>query len=142
MRRARRTNPVRVSEDQRRAKAAPDVREAVCARVEGLGTVTYDRVLICDLTETFGMFTLLVSWLLVACVPGLLMLATLGLARLERLIARETDMAAHDIDDIDVDELTIFARHLGGGDEELPSRIQSYSRDNPLYRATKHINRV
>jgi len=30
------------------------------------------------------MFTLLVSWLLVACVPGLLMLATLGLGRLER----------------------------------------------------------
>ena len=34
------------------------------------------------------MFTLLVSWLLVACVPGLLMLATLGLGRLEREITR------------------------------------------------------
>ncbi|EFG77484.1 hypothetical protein HMPREF0591_2597 [Mycobacterium parascrofulaceum ATCC BAA-614] len=35
------------------------------------------------------MFTLLVSWLLVACVPGLLMLAALGLGRLERGLARE-----------------------------------------------------
>lgn len=32
------------------------------------------------------MFTLLVSWLAVACVPGLLMLATLGLERLERAL--------------------------------------------------------
>ncbi|OBH83513.1 hypothetical protein [Mycobacterium scrofulaceum] len=35
------------------------------------------------------MFTLLVSWLLVACVPGLLMLAALGLGRLERGLVRE-----------------------------------------------------
>jgi hypothetical protein len=34
------------------------------------------------------MFTLLVSWLLVALVPGLLMLVTLGLGRLERELAR------------------------------------------------------
>lgn len=36
------------------------------------------------------MFTLLVSWLLVACVPGLLMVGTLGLCRLERELARDT----------------------------------------------------
>jgi hypothetical protein len=36
------------------------------------------------------MFTLLVSWLLVACVPGLLMLATLWLGRLERDLASDT----------------------------------------------------
>jgi|ERR1700722_14024593 hypothetical protein len=44
------------------------------------------------------MFTLLVSWLLVACVPGLLMLAALGLGRLEKELAHEsvtaTDVAA------------------------------------------------
>ena len=44
------------------------------------------------------MFTLLVSWLLVACVPGLLMLAALGLGRLERELAHDsvtaTDVAA------------------------------------------------
>ena len=36
------------------------------------------------------MFTLLVSWLLVACVPGLLMLAALGLGRLEKELAHDT----------------------------------------------------
>ncbi|CQD05107.1 membrane protein [Mycobacterium europaeum] len=35
------------------------------------------------------MFTLLVSWLLVAVVPGLLMLAALGLGRLERGLSRD-----------------------------------------------------
>lgn len=38
------------------------------------------------------MFTLLVSWLLVACVPGLLMLAALGLGRLESELAHENPM--------------------------------------------------
>jgi hypothetical protein len=36
------------------------------------------------------MFTLLVSWLLVALIPGLLMLAALGLGRLESELARES----------------------------------------------------
>ncbi len=36
------------------------------------------------------MFTLLVSWLLVACVPGLLMLATFGLGRLEKELAQDS----------------------------------------------------
>jgi hypothetical protein len=44
------------------------------------------------------MFTLLVSWLLVACVPGLLMLAALGLGRLEQELARES-IAATDVDE-------------------------------------------
>ena len=40
------------------------------------------------------MFTLLVSWLLVACVPGLLMLVTLGLGRLERALSADTVTAS------------------------------------------------
>jgi hypothetical protein len=44
------------------------------------------------------MFTLLVSWLLVACVPGLLMLATLGLGRLEKELAHDT-VTATDVDE-------------------------------------------
>src|SRR6185437_4382421 len=44
------------------------------------------------------MFTLLVSWLLVACVPWLLMLATLGLGRLERELSADT-VSATDVDD-------------------------------------------
>ena len=44
------------------------------------------------------MFTLLVSWLLVACVPGLLMLTTLGLGRLEREFAHAT-VTVTDVDE-------------------------------------------
>jgi hypothetical protein len=44
------------------------------------------------------MFTSLVSWLLVACVPGLLMLATLGLGRLEKDLGHDT-VTATDVDD-------------------------------------------
>ena len=44
------------------------------------------------------MFTLLVSWLLVASVPWLLMLATLGLGRLEREVANDT-VTATDVDE-------------------------------------------
>ncbi|OBA58787.1 hypothetical protein A5647_20330 [Mycobacterium sp. 1100029.7] len=44
------------------------------------------------------MFTLLVLWLLVACVPGLLMLAALGLGRLEKELARES-ITATDVDE-------------------------------------------
>lgn len=42
------------------------------------------------------MFTLLVSWLLVACIPALLMLATLGLGRLENTLGRDT-VTARDV---------------------------------------------
>jgi hypothetical protein len=49
------------------------------------------------------MFTLLVLWLLVACVPGLLMLATLGLGRLETEIAHNT------VTTTDVDEFLEYA---------------------------------
>ena len=44
------------------------------------------------------MFTLLVSWLLVACVPGLLMLATLGLGRMEKELAQDT-VTPNDVDE-------------------------------------------
>jgi hypothetical protein len=44
------------------------------------------------------MFTLLVSWLLAALVPGLLMLATLGLGRLERELAQDS-VTASDVDE-------------------------------------------
>ncbi|MGB8391620.1 hypothetical protein [Mycobacterium sp.] len=44
------------------------------------------------------MFTLLVSWLLVICVPGLLMLAAHGLGRLEKDLGHDT-VTAIDVDD-------------------------------------------
>ncbi|MGV0474071.1 hypothetical protein C3469_05605 [Mycobacterium kansasii] len=40
------------------------------------------------------MFTLHVSWLLVACVPALLMLTTLGLGRLEQTLSCDTVTAS------------------------------------------------
>lgn len=50
------------------------------------------------------MFTLLVSWLLVACIPWLLMLVALGLGRLESELARESVTTA------DVDEFLEHAQ--------------------------------
>ncbi len=44
------------------------------------------------------MFTLLVSWLLAALVPGLLMLATLGLGRLEKELAQDS-VTTTDVDE-------------------------------------------
>jgi hypothetical protein len=49
------------------------------------------------------MFTLLVSWLLVACIPGLLMLAALGLGRLEKDLAHKSPTAS------DIDEFLEYA---------------------------------
>ena len=75
------------------------------------------------------MFTLLVSWLLVACVPGLLMLATLGLGRLERVIAHDTVTAT------DVDE---FLRHAEAVDvhtlarEGMPEALEDLHRRQAL----------
>lgn len=44
------------------------------------------------------MFTLCVLWLLVACIPALLMLATLGLGRLEKTLTHDT-VSATDVAD-------------------------------------------
>ncbi|MBI2700486.1 hypothetical protein [Mycobacterium gordonae] len=47
------------------------------------------------------MFTLCVLWLLVACIPALLMLATLGLGRLERSLAHDSVTATDVADFLD-----------------------------------------
>ena len=65
------------------------------------------------------MFTLLVSWLLVACVPGLLMLVTLGLGRLETEIAHNT------VTTTDVDEF------LDGAQKRL-AVLTAYDGGQPL----------
>src|SRR5690242_302944 len=59
------------------------------------------------------MFTLLVSWLLVACIPWLLMLATLGLGRLEKSIAPEA------VTSLDVAQ---FLRHAEASDMRMLAR--------------------
>jgi hypothetical protein len=49
------------------------------------------------------MFTLLVSWLLAACVPGFLILAALGLGRLEK------DLAGGTVNATDADDFLAYA---------------------------------
>ncbi|AKN15909.1 hypothetical protein B586_03980 [Mycobacterium haemophilum DSM 44634] len=59
------------------------------------------------------MFTLLVSWLLVACVPGLVMLATLGLGRLEKELTHDT---------VSVTDVAEFLEHAEAVDVDTLAR--------------------
>ncbi|CAM4109827.1 hypothetical protein MB901379_04568 [Mycobacterium basiliense] len=131
------------------------------------------------------MFTLLVSWLLVACIPALLMLVALGLGRLEMTLTDDS-LTATDVgefldqaDAVDVHTLARegmpealdylhrrqalglaeapapraltgkhhadpqFATRVGlPAEPGLPTRMHSYSRSNPQFTATRHVNRV
>ncbi|WP_422744206.1 hypothetical protein ACN27E_20430 [Mycobacterium sp. WMMD1722] len=104
----------------------------------------------------------LVSWLLVACIPGLLMLATFGLERLESALVRDGGP------DADVDEFlrqaapkeaprrvrAAAAARPGGRIEPvgtlptrmvesgLPTMVYSPQPPNPQFRQTRHANRV
>ena len=62
------------------------------------------------------MFTLLVSWLLAALVPGLLMLATLGLGRLEK------ELAPGSVTTTDVDEVDEFVENANAVDVHTLAR--------------------
>ncbi len=75
------------------------------------------------------MFTLLVSWLLVACVPGLLMLAALWLGRLERDLASDTVTAsavAEFLDQAEAVDLHTLAR------EGMPEALEYLHRRQAL----------
>jgi hypothetical protein len=131
------------------------------------------------------MFTLLVSWLLVACIPGLLMLAALGLGQLERAIVHDTvtqtDVAEF-LANAEASDMRTLARNgmpealeclhrrqaqrlaelpparsssgaqhaepvfamdlVGLGEAGLPTRVSAYSRPNPPFVPTRHVNRV
>jgi hypothetical protein len=85
------------------------------------------------------MFTLLVSWLLVACVPGLLMLATLGLGRLEKELAHDT-VTATDVDEFlecaeAVDVHTLAREGMPEALEYLHRRQALRPADSPPVRA-------
>ncbi|WP_236978638.1 MULTISPECIES: hypothetical protein [Mycobacterium] len=75
------------------------------------------------------MFTLLVLWLLVACIPGLLMLATLGLGRLEKMLA-EGSVTATDVadflDQADAVDMRTLAR------EGMPEALEYLHRRQAL----------
>jgi hypothetical protein len=85
--------------------------------------------------------------LLVGFIPGLLMMATFGLERLESGLTRDTVSAT------DVDEFLRQARadaaapvhHRLGEDfhrSGLPTRLYVHHQPNPQVQATRHANRV
>jgi hypothetical protein len=110
-----------------------------------------------------------VSWLLVALIPVLLMLATFGLERLESGLQRDT-VSATDVakflaqaEAADVDTLARdgMSRALDGLNQRLherespnnglststpapglPTRLYVHHRSNPGFQPTRHANRV
>jgi hypothetical protein len=110
-----------------------------------------------------------VSWLLVALIPGLLMLATFGLERLEAGIINESADSAKELADL-IDAAapgtdhayrpvprrpepdfptfpplrTVFGTAGGTLDDEpgLPTRHYARANANPQFQATRQANRV
>lgn len=79
------------------------------------------------------------SWLLVAFVPGLLMLATFGLDRLEAGLRVDTEPAApadHLLDRVPAPRPAM--QHTA----VLPTRIHASAGLNPQFPATRQPNRV
>ena len=109
------------------------------------------------------------SWLLVAFIPGLLMLATFGLERLESGLDRDTVSAtdvAEFLQQAEADDVNTLARdgmtqaleslHRRHHDRDatsaaatastdmpgLPTRVYVHHRSNPEFQPTRHANRV
>ena len=109
------------------------------------------------------------SWLLVALIPGLLMMATFALERLETSLSRDTvsasDVAAF-LDQAEADDVNTLARdgmsramdrqherlHGQGTKQDdrlpapdtarLPTRVLVHSAANPEFQRTRQPNRV
>ena len=109
------------------------------------------------------------SWLLAAFIPGLLMLATFGLQRLESSLDDDT-VSASDVAEFldqaepgDVDTLaregmgraldglhqrlgerewSLDARTAARDTASLPNRLYVHHRPNPEFQPTRHANRV
>ncbi|WP_396898396.1 hypothetical protein [Mycolicibacterium sp.] len=98
------------------------------------------------------------SWLLVALIPGLLMLAAFGLDRLEAWLARESGPVsgpaaqpsrADTRETMDGLQRRLRQRHVAIetalGDlnvERLPTRLQTSCHPNPEFQETRYANRV
>ena len=109
------------------------------------------------------------SWLLVALIPGLLMMATFALERLETSLSRDTVSAtdvATFLDQAEADDVNTLARdgmscamagqhrrlhaqgspqngHAGAADTaRLPTRVLVHSAANPEFQRTPQPNRV
>jgi len=97
-----------------------------------------------------------VSWLLVALTPGLLMLATFGLDRLEASLAREqaprqvrrtargaaSALAALPVSELHHRELVLQTVGSSSSDAHLPLRRSDPQATNPQFPATRHAYRV
>lgn len=89
------------------------------------------------------------SWLLVALIPGLLMLATVGLGRLETWLAEEHTSTAATPTTADRPQRRVHSRPLmietlTGEDESerLPTRLCTQTGTNPEFQATRQADRV
>ena len=78
------------------------------------------------------------SWLLVCFIPGLLMLATFGLERLESGLERDTAAVRRS----DVRKRTQPIRQVPLEYAGLPTRPAPARRANPQFPATRQANRV
>lgn len=103
-----------------------------------------------------------VSWLLVACIPGLLMLATFGLQRLESALVRDDDSASDVVEMLQQAALREGARQARSGaaarprphaepagtlptrlaEAGLPTRVYTSQLVNPQFQPTPQANRV
>jgi hypothetical protein len=75
----------------------PGVADDAEAPEEGLPLITTNTILISDLTEILPVFTRFMSWLVVL-IPVLLMLAAVGLERLEKHLHQQAGSAGGDED--------------------------------------------
>lgn len=82
------------------------------------------------------------SWLLVAFVPGLLMLATFGLGRLETHLESEGAPTVGRNVGTDLLERRPTAAREPQAFTGLPTRLTTPSRGNPQFPATRQPNRV
>jgi hypothetical protein len=94
-----------------------------------------------------------VSWLLVALIPGLLMLATFGLDRLEAGLVREQApsrvrpavrgaAAALPVSELHHRELVLQTVGSSSSGDHLPTRRNDPRATNPQFPATRHAYRV
>ncbi len=108
------------------------------------------------------------SWLLVALIPGLLMMATFALERLETSLSRDT-VSASDVatflEQAEADDVNTLARdgmsraldsqhrrlngqgskrnaNMPANSERLPTRVLVHSAANPEFQRTRQPNRV
>jgi hypothetical protein len=88
-----------------------------------------------------------VSWLLVALIPALLMLAAVGLSRLENWLATEHPTGGRDTMNglqrrLQQRQLSIGSPAASRDGDRLPTRAYAPHATNPGFHTPRHANRV